>query len=56
MFLTANRLYWYPDSDFESGACDVVKAAYDTGLDIDRFMNTFDHVGIKLDDCPYVEK
>ncbi|GFO05087.1 hemagglutinin [Plakobranchus ocellatus] len=50
-FLTANRLYWRSDTDFEAGACGVLRGAYDEGYDMDVVADAFKTVGITLKDC-----
>ncbi|XP_052827947.1 hemagglutinin/proteinase-like [Octopus bimaculoides] len=47
VFLIANEIYWHPHSDFTSGACDVLKVAYDLGQDLTPFIKTYELVGIK---------
>ncbi|XP_014782361.1 elastase [Octopus bimaculoides] len=46
-FMLANRLYWHPTSDFSTGACDVMRAAYYIGLDVNPFRMAFQQVGVK---------
>lgn len=48
VFLVANQMYWHQRTTFTSGACDVMKAAYDLGKDISIFRNAFERVGIKV--------
>ncbi|XP_052827948.1 neutral protease [Octopus bimaculoides] len=47
VFLIANEIYWHPHSDFTSGACDMLKVAYDLGKDLSPFIKAFERVGIK---------
>uniref|UniRef100_A0A0L8GYZ2 Neutral metalloproteinase n=2 Tax=Octopus bimaculoides TaxID=37653 RepID=A0A0L8GYZ2_OCTBM len=47
VFLIANKIYWHPHSDFTSGACDVLKVAYDLGKDLTPFIKSYGLVGIK---------
>ncbi|RUS75329.1 hypothetical protein EGW08_016918 [Elysia chlorotica] len=51
-FLTANRLYWRSDTDFEKGACGVIRGAYDGGYDMDVVAKAFKAVGLTLTQCP----
>lgn len=44
----ANRFYWHPKTDFAEGACDLTKAAYDLGFDVDSVVSAFGNVGIKV--------
>ncbi|GFS21461.1 hemagglutinin [Elysia marginata] len=55
-FLTANRLYWRSDTNFEKGACGVIRGAYDSGLDMDVVAEAFKAVGLSLSDCPNRER
>lgn len=48
VFLLANRMYWHNLTTFASGACDVMKAAYDLGQDGSRFREAFRSVGIDV--------
>lgn len=48
VFLLANQLYWHQRTTFASGACDVMKAAYDLGKDLSIFRDAFEKVGIKV--------
>ncbi|XP_041359647.1 virulence metalloprotease-like [Gigantopelta aegis] len=49
-FLTANRVYWNANSNFVSGACGVIRAAYTLGLDTEKFKAGFSVVGISTCD------
>nr|KAG5714530.1 hypothetical protein BaRGS_006976 [Batillaria attramentaria] len=50
VFLHANQMYWHHMSTYASGACDVMKAAYDLGQDGTRFRQAFEDVGIEVCD------
>eukprot|EP00918_Siedleckia_nematoides_P089978 GHVU01197779.1.p1 GENE.GHVU01197779.1~~GHVU01197779.1.p1 ORF type:complete len:321 (-),score=26.21 GHVU01197779.1:530-1360(-) len=50
----ANRLYWHEDSDFNDGACGVVKATKDAGKSADDVMKVFKQVGV--DPCEEPEQ
>ncbi|CAI9730013.1 protease-like isoform X2 [Octopus vulgaris] len=47
VFLIANEIYWHPLTDFTSGACDMLKVAYDLGKDLTPFIKAYEIVGIK---------
>ncbi|GAB1607520.1 uncharacterized protein LOC115217205 [Argonauta hians] len=47
VFLIANQMYWHPFTDFTSGACDILKVAYDLGKDLTIFIEALELVGIK---------
>ncbi|XP_041357676.1 elastase-like [Gigantopelta aegis] len=49
-YLTANRVYWNSNSNFVSGACGVIRAAYTLGLDTEKFKAGFSVVGISTCD------
>ncbi|XP_059151713.1 neutral protease-like isoform X2 [Physella acuta] len=55
-FLLANRLYWRERSDFELGACGALRAAYDSGLDLDIVAESFRNVGLELKECDDLSK
>lgn len=46
----ANRFYWHPKTDFAEGACDMTKAAYDLGFDIESVVTAFEYVGVNVCD------
>ena len=48
VFLLANQMYWHQRTTFTSGACDVMKAAYDLGKDLNIFRSAFERVGIEV--------
>ncbi|XP_029642769.1 neutral protease [Octopus sinensis] len=47
VFLIANTIYWHPFTDFTSGACDMLKVAYDLGKDLTPFIKAYEVTGIK---------
>ncbi|XP_014781458.1 virulence metalloprotease [Octopus bimaculoides] len=47
VFLIANTIYWHYYTDFISGACDMLKVAYDLGKDLTPFIKAFEVTGIK---------
>ena len=55
-FLLANRFYWFPNVTFSEAGCSVVKGAYDTGLDVDVFIEAFAVVGLELVMCPFARE
>ncbi|XP_046369928.2 elastase-like [Haliotis rufescens] len=50
VFLHANKMYWQPMTNFISGACDVMQAAYDMGQPGEPFVRAFQEVGIEVCD------
>ncbi|XP_012937716.1 neutral protease [Aplysia californica] len=50
-FLIALRVYWRERSDFEDGACGVLRGTYDAGFDMVLVQDSFSKVGINGDDC-----
>ncbi len=48
-FAVANRDYWTPRSTFNAGACGVISAARDLGLDSRDVIAAFDTVGVRCD-------
>jgi vibriolysin len=52
VFLAANRDYWAPNTDFISGARDVLHAASDAGYSTSGVKAAFESVGISIEDTP----
>lgn len=52
-FLDANVNLWKPFTNFFTGACNVMQAAYDNGFDHEIVQRSFQRVGISLKRCKY---
>lgn len=52
-FLTANLLTWRSTTGFQDGACNVMQACYDNGIDHEKVKDAFSVVGINLDSCDF---
>lgn len=51
IMVQANMNYWTPNTTFASGACGVIRAAYDYKYSIDTVVNAFNTVGVDVKDC-----
>ena len=51
VMVKANMDYWVPTSNFVDGACGVLWAAADLGLDLDAIQEAFDAVSIETKKC-----
>ncbi|WP_115707659.1 M4 family metallopeptidase [Legionella sainthelensi] len=51
IMILANSKYWTPTSDFVSGACGVLYAAKDLGVDQNMFQSVFGQVGVSTARC-----
>jgi pseudolysin len=54
VFVQAGRFHWHQDTDFHSGACDLVTSAKELGYDKMAVMIAFSIVGIDTRDCSKV--
>ncbi|XP_012937926.1 elastase-like [Aplysia californica] len=52
-FVSANRLIWSQNTNFEAGACGVMQACHDLGFSHTKVAAAFDVVGIDLGSCDY---
>ena len=50
VFLLANQVYWHHSPTYNQAACDIMKAAYDRGLDGKKFRRAFSAVGVETCD------
>ncbi|WP_255435243.1 M4 family metallopeptidase [Chitinimonas sp. BJB300] len=51
-FATANMLYWKPQSDFNEGACGVIRAADDRSMPRADVIDVFNQVGVRCANVP----
>ena len=51
VFVNANKLYWKPDTTFDSGACGVLQAAQDQNYNVQDVAYAFDTVGVDYSQC-----
>ncbi|KAK3090875.1 hypothetical protein FSP39_015402 [Pinctada imbricata] len=57
-FDRTNKLYWHHMSTYQQAGCDVIKAAYDLGLNVGIFQKSFSAIGVTdcftLENIPYL--
>ena len=56
VFVQANRLYWGPNTNYNSGACGVIRAARDWGYPTYDVEDAFKQVGVKCNSRRAVNK